>query len=67
MIGDEKYECVILKSVIIVSSSGVGSVNWVFFRGFVLDNLYLYLWYNQTIMVSKFWMGGFLFSISGTL
>ena len=41
--GDEKYECIILKSVIIVFSSRSSSVNWVLFRGSVLGHLYLYL------------------------
>ena len=43
---EEKYECVILKFVINVSSNGSGNVNWVCFRGFVLISLYLYLWYS---------------------
>ena len=46
MMGEEKYEYVILKSMINVSSNGSGNVNWVCFRGCVLDSLYLYLWYS---------------------
>ena len=43
VMGEEKYECVILKYVINVSSSGSDNVNWVCFRGSVLGSLYLYL------------------------
>ena len=54
VMGEEKYECVILKFVINVLSNGSGNVNSVCFKGFVLDSLYLYLWYIHTISVSKF-------------
>ena len=50
---EKKYECVILKSMISVLSNGSGNVNWICFKGFVLGSLYLYLWYSQTISVSK--------------
>ena len=63
---EEKYKCVILKFVIIVSQLS-GSVNWVCFRGSNLSSLYLYLWYSHTISISKFWMGGSMLSISGAL
>ena len=64
---EEKCKCVILKSLINVSSSGSDNVNLICFKGFILGNLYLYLWYSQTISISKFWMGGSMFSISGAL
>ena len=51
---EEKYECVILKFVINILSNGSGNVNTVCFRGFVLDSLYLYLWYSQIISISNF-------------
>ena len=65
VMGEEKYECVILKIVINVSSNGSSNVNWVCFRGSILGSLYLYLWYSQTISVSK--MGGSMLSINGAL
>ena len=52
--GEENYECVILKCVINILSNGSGNVNWVCFKGSVLGSLYLYLWNSQAISVSKF-------------
>ena len=39
VMGEEKYECVILKPLINISSNGSGNVNWVCFRESVLGSL----------------------------
>ncbi len=58
VIGEEKYECVILNVVISVSRMLVGMV-WcgVFIEPFLLF-LCSYLWYNQTTSVSNVCIAG---------
>ena len=54
VMGEKKYECIILKFLINVLSNGNVNVKWVCFKRSILGSLYMYLWYSRTIFVSKF-------------
>jgi hypothetical protein len=58
VIGDEKYEVLMLNSIMINSRISVGIVYCDFLRGFVLGIRYLYLLYSHMISVSNGWHGG---------
>ena len=53
----------ILKFVIISTSGGCGSMNWICFKGSILDGLYLYLLYSQKICCASLSM--FLITLFG--
>jgi hypothetical protein len=56
--GEEKYEVLMLNNVIIWSIISVGIVQCDFFKGSILEILYLYLSYNHMISVTNGCQGG---------
>ena len=59
VIGNGKYEWLILNNVARKADIGVGSVYWENFDGSFFGIRYLYLRYNYIILVSNDWIGSF--------